>query len=228
MTRNEKIDKFENTLNSTVDKIIETAETKTDEYQNTVEKDSILHSGVDVNGNGVLDDDELTEEQLKQKLRSQKCQKDIKRLFYFVWIFTFVMMTAKFITYFLFDTLIDIDISKLANTLNLIIVVIGITEGTRSITKTLEESAGEEIPVPAYKLKILFGYLIAFAVISIIAILFDFFVKATCEEGSIIPQFNTNDFTSGLFSNTIAYLIARYGSKVTESIDLSSIPFLKK
>ena len=43
-----------------------------------------------------------------------------------------------------------------------------------------------------------------------------------------IPDFNANSFVNGLLSNTLSYLIARYGDKVAENIDLSSLSFFKK
>ena len=108
------------------------------------------------------------------------------------------------------------------------IVFIGSAEGIRSFTMSLGEKVDESAPIPAYKLKHLFGYLVSFAIITIVALLFEFLVKATVENGVEIPSFSVNDFTSGVLSNTIAYLIARFGNKVAEGIDLSDFKFFKK
>ena len=43
----------------------------------------------------------------------------------------------------------------------------------------------------------------------------------------ILPEYGTNDFIDGLTSNVIAYLIARYGNKLAENIDLSSFKYFK-
>ena len=46
------------------------------------------------------------------------------------------------------------------------------------------------------------------------AVTFEFYVKYRFKTSAIIPDFNANDFISGLLSNTLSYLIARYGDKV--------------
>ena len=63
-----------------------------------------------------------------------------------------------------------------------------------------------------------------------ISLLFsEILVKLVIEDPNTeIPDFNANSFVNGLLSNTISYLIARYGDKVAENIDLSSLPFFKK
>ena len=159
-------------------------------------------------------------------------QKDIFKLFYIVFGFSIVMVTTKFITFFLFDVNISFNVEFLAKALNVCIVIIGLAEGMRSIGSTITSPAGENVGVPAYKLKYLFGYLISFIVITILATFFEFICKFSIQEKIIesqeMPDFAANTFLSALASSAVSYLIARFGSKVTESVDLSSLPIFKK
>ncbi len=171
----------------------------------------------------------LTKEEKKALFLKQK---DIFKLFYIVFGFSIVMVTAKFLSFFMFEVSISFNIEFLAKALNVCIVIIGLAEGMRSIGSTITSPAGENVGVPAYKLKYLFGYLISFIVITILATLFEFICKFSIQEEIIIaqevPDFAANTFLSALASNAVSYLIARFGSKVTESIDLSSLPIFKK
>lgn len=175
------------------------------------------------------DPNNLTKE--KKKILFLK-QKDIFKLFYIVFGFSIIMITAKFLAFFLFDVSISFNIEFLAKALNVCIVIIGLAEGMRSIGSTITSPAGENIGVPAYKLKYLFGYLISFIIITILATFFEFICKFSIQEEIIVsqevPDFAANTFLSALASNAVSYLIARFGSKVTESIDLSSLPIFKK
>jgi hypothetical protein len=200
------IEKVEEATNKVVDKIEETVENKINETCS----------------------EELSEQEYLKK--SKLNHKDILKLFYFVYIFTFLLLVAKFVSFVFFKIYIDIDMSKLANTLNASIIFIGSAEGIRSIMYTAREEVGKSVSVPAYKLKFLFGYLISFAIITIAAVVFEFFVKYKFNSLEIdkIPNFNANDFINGLLSNTLSYLVARYGDKVTSNIDLSNLPFFKR
>ena len=175
------------------------------------------------------DPNNLTKEEKKILFLKQK---DIFKLFYIVFGFSVVMITAKFLSFFIFDVSISFNIEFLAKALNVCIVIIGLAEGMRSIGSTITSPAGENIGVPAYKLKYLFGYLISFIIITILATLFEFICKFSIQEEIIIsqdiPDFAANTFLSALASNAVSYLVARFGSKVTESIDLSSLPIFKK
>lgn len=159
-------------------------------------------------------------------------QKDIFKLFYIVFGFSIVMITAKFLSFFIFDVSISFNIEFLAKSLNICIVIIGLSEGIRSIGSTITSPAGENIGVPAYKLKYLFGYLISFIIITILSTSFEFACKFSIQKEIIIskeiPDFAANTFLSALVSNAVSYLVARFGSKVTESVDLSSLPIFKK
>ena len=106
------------------------------------------------------------------------------------------------------------------------IVFVGLAEGIRSFGKTA--TSNERIPVPAFKLKILFGYLIAFGILTLSAVLLETAATIFTEEGKVVPEFNANDFVDGLVSNVVAYLVARFGDKVAEHIDLSSFKLFKK
>lgn len=175
------------------------------------------------------DPNNLTKEEKKILFLKQK---DIFKLFYIVFGFSIVMITAKFLSFFIFDVSISFNIEFLAKALNVCIVIIGLAEGMRSIGSTITSPAGENVGVPAYKLKYLFGYLISFIIITILATFFEFICKFGIQEEIIdskeIPDFAANTFLSALASNAVSYLIARFGSKVTESIDLSSLPIFKK
>ncbi len=175
------------------------------------------------------DPNNLTKEEKKVLFLKQK---DIFKLFYIVFGFSIVMVTAKFLSFFMFDVSISFNIEFLAKALNVCIVIIGLAEGMRSIGSTITSPAGENVGVPAYKLKYLFGYLISFIVITILATFFEFICKFSIQEEIIIsqeiPDFAANTFLSALASNAVSYLIARFGSKVTESIDLSGLPIFKK
>ena len=202
--------------------VLKTVSENIKDIDKTVEVDSDLQ---DLNNDGVID---KKDEKIYQKNKKLN-HKDILKLFYFVYIFAFICLLVKFIAFFLFDIVIDLDLSKLANTLNVAIVFIGSAEGIKAFTTSLSEQLGESTGVPAYKLKYLFGYLVSFAIITITAVFSEILVKLVIEDPTTeIPDFNANSFVNGLLSNTIAYLMARYGNKVAEGIDLSSLPFFKR
>ena len=175
------------------------------------------------------DPNKLTKEEKKFLFLKQK---DIFKLFYIVFGFSIVMITAKFLSFFIFNISISFNIEFLAKALNVCIVIIGLSEGIRSIGSTITSPSGENIGVPAYKLKYLFGYLISFIIITILSTSFEFVCKFSIQKEIIIskeiPDFAANTFLSALASNAVSYLVARFGSKVTESVDLSSLPIFKK
>lgn len=174
------------------------------------------------------DPNNLTKEEKKILFAKQK---DIFKLFYIIFGFSIIMVTAKFAAFFLFDVNISFNVEFLAKALNVCIVIIGLSEGLRSIGSTITSPAGENVVVPAYKLKYLFNYLISFIIITILATLFEFICKFSIQEDIIsakeVPEFAANTFLSALASNAVSYLVARFGSKVTESIDLSCLPIFK-
>jgi hypothetical protein len=184
----------------------------------------------DKNNNGIIDDDELTEEQKEIKKKHKCGQKDLLLTFYFVYGFTVLFLFIKFGAFFLFNISINLDMSKLALALNVFIVIVGIAEGIRSISSTITSDAGTRVPVPMYKLKILFGYLVSFGILTLTAVMFEIIIKIYCGKNADItlPDFNANEFLDGLVSNTVAYLIARFGDKITKNVDLSSFKLFKK
>ena len=212
----------------TKEKITETAEVLKTVSENVSEmaNKTIENSDLeDLNCDGKID---KKDEKIYIK-NTKLCQRDILKLFYFVYIFTFICLIVKFTAFFLFDIVIDLELTKLANTLNAAIVFIGSAEGIKSFTISAGEKIGESTGVPAYKLKYLFGYLIAFAIITITAMFSEILVKLVVEDpNTTIPDFDSNSFVNGLLSNTISYLVARYGNKVAEGIDLSNLSFFKK
>ena len=62
----------------------------------------------DKNKNGIIDDDELTDEQKVLKERSKLNLKDINKLFIFIYIFTLVFLVIKFCSWFFFKISINI------------------------------------------------------------------------------------------------------------------------
>ena len=180
----------------------------------------------DINGNGIIDDNELTPEQLEAKKKTKCGQKDLLKVFYSIYGFTFLFLIVKFVSFFFFDIDINLDISKLALALNLFITFVGIAEGIRSFGKTATND--ERSPVPAFKLKLLFGYLISFGILTLAAAMLEIGATLLTEEEKNVPEFYANDFMDGLVSNVAAYLIARFGDKIAEHIDLSSFKLFKK
>ncbi len=167
-------------------------------------------------------------ENKKYKLK----QLDVLRVYYFMYVFTFCALIAKFWTFMFTPDHIQLclDTSKLAITLNVFIIFVGTAEGLRSITATVNFEVGESCPVPKYKLDYLFGYLISFSILTVISVAFDYIVKgAYGNSGLDLPDFNADNFLDGLVSNTVSYLISRFGNKVAENIDLSNFKlFMKK
>lgn len=203
-----------------------------DETKETIEKVSQVANNVisAINEKGEEKINEMDEEDEKKYAKVFKAhQKDIFKLFYFVYIFTYIILIAKFISFNIFDIMISIDLSRLALSLNVSIVFIGCAEGIRSFTTSLGESVGESTGVPAYKLKFLFGYLVAFAIITFTAVGFEFITKYFHRNAEyVLPDYSANDFLNGLISNTISYFIARYGNKIAEGIDLSNLSLFRK
>lgn len=156
--------------------------------------------------------------------------KDILILFTIFSILTLVLMTSVFITFINYKFIINIDISKLANTMNICIVIIGSVEGIRSISKTAVEDLGMSEPVPKYKLKFLFVYIIIFTIVVLCAVFMEYYIKRLYLNDpniTALPNFAINEMLNGLISNVISYLIARHGYKVVENVNLSSLPFFK-
>lgn len=180
----------------------------------------------DTNGNGIIDDDELTEEQLALKKSHKIGYKDMSHLFVLMYSFTICMMLVMFVTWFVFDVTLSPDLNKLAVALNLFITILGIVEGARSIVTSATEE--EEAPVPAYKLRYLFGYLIWFIIITVIAVALEFIVSICAEPDAKVPDFATDNFITGIVSNMVSYLVARFGSKLGKCIDLSSFRLFAK
>ena len=180
----------------------------------------------DTNGNGIIDDDELTEEQLALKKSHRIGYKDMSHLFALMYSFTICMMGVMFVTWFVFGVTLSPDLNKLALALNLFITILGIVEGTRSIMVSATEE--EEAPVPAYKLRYLLGYLIWYILITVIAVALEFIVSICVKEGETVPDFATDNFITGIVSNMVSYLIARFGSKLGKCIDLSNFRLFAK
>lgn len=165
-------------------------------------------------------------------------QKDLRWLFYSIFTFTLILAIIKFVGWVICNkTFVNIDLSKLAAALNLFIVIFGTAEGIRSIAKTVSSSNeetddSEETAVPSYKLRFLIQYLIAFACITLICVAFDFYVGFSTPESIksvvAIPTFDSNDFLNGFVSNVVVYLVARFGNKMFENIDLTGFKLFKK
>lgn len=153
---------------------------------------------------------------------------DISFIFCVLALMTLVCMFIEFLGYFKEGIILDVDISKFAHTLNAAIIMIGVGEGFRSFAKTGTSDTGT-CPVPAYKIKSLIRYLIIFIVLTIVALLMEYYIKTypnASVEGK--PDFASNAMTDGLLSNVLSYLCARFGSKIAENIDLTKLPFFCK
>jgi hypothetical protein len=159
--------------------------------------------------------------------------KDIFFIFYLVVLITLSLMVIQFVAY-LRGIYIQFALEDFAKTLNIGITLIASAEGLRSFTKSATEAIGESTPVPAYKLKYLLSYLISFIILTATATVFK--IKVSSVEiiqqstGEILnkPYFGHDQMTTGILSNFIGYLIARYGDKISENIDLSELKFFKK
>ncbi len=226
-----EIQNNENNEKTTIEKTAEVLNSVTDTINKETDEEidseiDYLKGLKDFNNDGKID---KSDEKEYYKLKKLK-HKDIFKLFYFVYAFTFICLAFKFVSFFCFNISINIELKKLADTLNAAIVFIGSAEGIKSFTLSLGKEIGESASVPAYKLKYLFDYLTAFTVITIFAVAGEFILKYTTDQALLenITDSNDNDFLNGLLSNTIAYLIARYGNKIAEDIDLSSLSFFKK
>ena len=166
-------------------------------------------------------------ESKKYKLK----QIDVLRVYYFMYVFTCCALIAKFWTFMFTQDHVQLclDTSKLAITLNVFIIFVGTAEGLRSISATVNYGVGESCPVPKYKLDYLFGYLISFSILTVMSVTFDYIVKgAYSNSGLELPDFNADNFLDGLVSNTVSYLISRFGNKIAENIDLSSFKMFTK
>jgi hypothetical protein len=159
--------------------------------------------------------------------------KDIFFLFYLVVLITLALMVIQFVAY-IRGIYIQFALEDFAKTLNIGITLIASAEGLRSFTKSASEAIGESTPVPAYKLKYLLSYLISFIVLTAAATVFKIKVSGMeileVKTGEILtkPYFAHDQMTTGILSNFIGYLIARYGDKISENIDLSELKFFKK
>jgi uncharacterized protein YoxC len=159
--------------------------------------------------------------------------KDIFCLFYFITAIALILMTVQYIAYFK-GVEIQFTLENFAKTLNVAITIIGISEGIRSFTKSSTQEVGESTPVPAYKLRYLLSYILSFVILTLISIIFHLHVNQvdvynkTTNELLAKPDFAYDQMTLGLLSNFVCYLIARYGDKISENIDLSDLSFFKK
>jgi hypothetical protein len=156
--------------------------------------------------------------------------KDIFALFYFITTITLTLMVVQYVAYFS-GVEIQFTLENFAKTLNIAITIIGMSEGIRSFTKSSTQRVGESTPVPAYKLRYLLSYILSFVVLTIISIVFhirvsqvDIYDRNT-QQLLEKPDFAYDAMSVGLLSNFVCYLIARYGDKVSENIDLSSLKF---
>jgi hypothetical protein len=159
--------------------------------------------------------------------------KDIFFLFYLVVLITFILMVVQYIAY-CNGVEIQFTLDNFAKTLNTGITIIGTAEGLRSFTKSSSQCVGESTPVPAYKLKYLLSYILSFILLTAVAIILHTkvshleIINEKTQELIRKPDFAYDSMTNGLLSNFICYLIARYGNKISENIDLSDLKFFKK
>jgi hypothetical protein len=159
--------------------------------------------------------------------------KDIFFIYYLIVFVSLSIMVIQYIAYFK-GIYIQFTLENFAKTLNAAITIIATSEGLRSFTRSINEPVGECSPVPAYKLRYLLSYLLSFIVLTAVSTVFTInvekadIVNKTTGELLIKPEFAHDEMTTGLLSNFICYLIARYGDKISENIDLSNLSFFKK
>lgn len=183
-------------------------------------------SDQDTNGNGVIDDEELNETQLADKEAHKLKQKDLMVVYYVLYAFAALTMITKFVAFVAFDVNIQFDTSYLATVLNIFICFVGVAEGVRSFTKTATED--ENAPVPMYKLKILFWYILSFIFLTVAVIAFQLITYYLFPDVESKPDFGINKFLESLSSIVVSYCVARFGNKVSENLDISGFKFIKK
>jgi hypothetical protein len=159
--------------------------------------------------------------------------RDIFFIYYLIVFVSLSIMVIQYNAYFN-GIYIQFTLENFAKTLNAAITLIATAEGLRSFTRSANEPVGECTPVPAYKLRYLLSYLVSFLVLTGVATYFEIKVSGSevvnQKTGEILnkPIFAHDQMTQGLLSNFICYLIARYGDKISENIDLSNLSFFKK
>lgn len=204
----------------------ENSETNLDKIESVTNKigDSISNALIEKEKEFAAEQEKLKSERLAFRSR------DISILFQSLALFTIAIMGVQFICWYSRGITLDIDIIKFANVLNVAIVFIGCSEGIRSFCKTATEEVGVSSPVPAYKLRYLLKYMIVFVLISVYALILEYYCKTYPVNNTTYsrPIFAGDSLLSGLLSNVIAYLMARFGSKLSSEIDLSSLTFFKR
>jgi hypothetical protein len=171
----------------------------------------------------------------KSKTSGKKASKigwknvDVLVMFYLIVFITLGFMGAMFYGFTNRLFTLNIDLAKFASALNIAIIFITGNEGLRSFAASATQPVGESIPVPAYKLKYIMSYEISFILLTGAAIFCQMYCSSQSRDTNlVVPNFATDELTNGLLSNFIGYLIARFGNKVAENVDLSSIPFFKR
>jgi hypothetical protein len=153
---------------------------------------------------------------------------DIMILFEIIFLFQIILSATIFATYVLSGSVIDvIKISTITNGINIVIAMIGTAEGARGITKTAISEVGTVSDVPFYKI----SYIIKILVINIVITLLYILAELYCRfytDFDIRPEFDIKGMIECVITSFVSYTVCRYGTKVTENIDLSSIPFFKK
>jgi hypothetical protein len=159
--------------------------------------------------------------------------KDIFWIYYGVVLVTLILMAVEYFAY-RNGILIQFSLDSFAKALNACIVIVGSAEGCRSFCCSASQEVGKSTPVPAYKLRYLLGYMVAFIVLTGVATFFNI-SASRIDVGHVTtgitierPDFSYGEFTDGLLSNFICYLVARYGDKIAENVDLSNLAFLRR
>lgn len=153
---------------------------------------------------------------------------DIMILFEVVFLFQIILSGIIFASYVLSGAIIDtIQISTITNGLNVVIAMIGTAEGARGITKTAISEVGTVSEVPYYKISYILKILVINIVITILYVLIDLYCRFYIDS-DIRPDFSIKGMIECVMTSFISYTVCRYGTKVTENIDLSSVPFFKK
>lgn len=153
---------------------------------------------------------------------------DIIVLFEIVFLLLLSLNTTIFLVYFFKNEVLEmIRLSSITNGINVAITMIATAESARSITKTASTEVGTISQIPKYKIMYMLKVLVICILMTIICVLMTLYCKFYVKLDTI-PDFNINGILECSMTAFISYIVCRYGEKVTENIDLSSIPFFKK
>lgn len=179
---------------------------------------------------------------MKKKVELPKKGRDLALIFYALGSFILLLMIIQFIAYHIFysKSLILMNFTPLFNLfgvfsldndtykqfqlpykplidgLLLYTTLYGGLEGATSVIKSINQPIGVSQPMPEYKLKRFFNFIIFWFIIALISSLFQ--MSVSIESGI---SFYSDAVFAGLIGATMAYGFGRQGSKTGENIHIS-------